>query len=46
MKKKVTLSIDEKIFEKFKDNFVGSASKWVEGNMTFYLKIKDIEIDK
>lgn len=44
MKKKLTISLDDEVFKTFDDNFVGSISKWVEGNMLFYLKIKDIEI--
>jgi len=45
MKKKLTISLDAELFKTFDDNFVGSISKWIEGNMTFYLKIKDIEIE-
>jgi len=45
MKKNLNLSVEEKIAKKFKDNYVGSLSSFVEGNMIQYLKIKNIEIE-
>lgn len=45
MKKNITLTIDETLIKKFRDNYVGSLSSFLEGNMSFYLKIKNIEIE-
>ena len=41
MKKKLTLSIDEQLIKQFKENYVGSLSSFLEGNMSQYLKIKN-----
>ena len=45
MKKNITLTIDEKLIEKFRKNYSGSLSSFLEGNISFYLKIKNIEIE-
>ena len=45
LKKKLNLTIEEKIIKKFKDNYVGSLSSFVEGTMIQYLKIQNIEIE-
>jgi hypothetical protein len=45
MKKNITLTLDNELIEKFRDNYVGSLSSFVEGNMSHYLKLKNIEIE-
>jgi len=45
LKKKVNLTLEEKITKAFKNNYAGSLSSFLEGNMIQYLKIQNIEIE-